>query len=191
MATYSPGSRSNLLLPIKTAPMMLKAGLLIWVIAVSALIALTMRKDGYTEEHTYQNVTLIVASTKQIHAAGDAIPVKVTIKNNSNQSVSFTTRNRPLKEKPSGSSAGLAEPRPVYDLVIRKGSWRKPDGYWLWSDVQKEQPPPDTLTIGPGKTEVLIDTSWQPEKRFFFADFFLRFADREFVTRLGVEAPRR
>ncbi|HEU4769629.1 MAG TPA: hypothetical protein VFS77_19840 [Pyrinomonadaceae bacterium] len=158
---------------------------------MSAFVALNITKDGYTEEHTYQNVTLIVASTKQIHATGDAIPVKVMIRNNSNHPVSFTTRNKPLKEKPSGSSAGLAEPRPVYDLVIRKGSWRKPDGYWLWSEVHKEQRPPGTFTIGPGKTEVLIDTSWQPEKRYFFADFFVRFADREFVTKLGVEAPRR
>src|SRR5687768_9254924 len=100
--------------------MMLKTGLLILVVAVSAFIALTIAKDGYTEEHTYANVTIIVASTKRIHAVGDAIPVKVMIRNNSDHTVSFTTRSKPLKDKPSGSSGGLSEPRPVYDLVIRK-----------------------------------------------------------------------
>jgi|GEM_PF-4862944 len=169
---------------------MLKVGLLIFVVAVSAFIALTIVNDDYMEEHTYNSVTITLTSTKRIHAAGAAIPVKVVIRNNSKQTVSITTQNRPLKDNPSGSSSGLSEPRPVYDLVIRKGSWHKPEGYWLWSEMQREQPP-STLTIGPGDSKVLIDTIWQPEKRYLFADVFIRFADTEFVTRLGIEQPRR
>lgn len=188
----STGSRRDLLLPkiINLSPVMLKVGLLISVVAVSAFIALTIADDGYTEEHPYDNVTVIVKSTKRIHAAGVAIPVKVMVRNDSSHAISFTTRDRPLKDNPSGSSSGLSEPRPVYDLVIRKGSWHKPEGYWLWSDLQKEQPP-NTVTIGPGDTKVLIDTTWQPEKSYLFADVFVRFADTEFVTRLGIDQPKR
>jgi hypothetical protein len=169
---------------------MLKVGLLTLVIAVSAFIALTIAKDGYTEAHNYENVTITLTSTKRIHAVGAAIPLKVQFRNNSNQPVSFSTRNKPLKDNPSGSSSGLTEPRPVYDLVVRKGVWHKPEGYWLWSEQQKEQAP-STVTIGPGETLVLIDTIWQPEKPYLFADFFIRFADNEFVTRLGVQPPKR
>jgi len=188
----SSGSRRDLLLPkiISLSPVMLKVGLLISVVAVSAFIALTIGDDGYTEEHPYDNVTVIVKSTKRIHAAGVAIPVKVMVRNDSSHAVSFTTRDRPLKDNPSGSSSGLSEPRPVYDLVVRKGVWHKPEGYWLWSEQQKEQAP-GTVTIGPGETKILIDTIWQPEKRYLFADVFIRFADTEFVTRLGVEPPKR
>lgn len=170
--------------------MMLKAGLLFGVLMVSALIAITIAKDDYTEEHAYNDVTIIVVSTKRIHAMGDAVPVKVMVRNNSNHTVSFTTRDKPLKNNPSGSSSGLSEPRPVYDLVIRKGSWRKPEGYWLWSELQKDQPS-DTVTIGPSETKVLIDTIWQPEKRYLFANIFVRFADTEFGTRIGIDPPKR
>src|SRR5687767_5325708 len=127
----SMGSRRSLPLPkhINLSPVMLKVGLLILVVAVSACIALTIADNGYKEEHTYDNnnVTILVTSTKRIHATGAAIPVKVIVKNNSSHAVSFSTRNKPLKNNPSGSSSGLSEPRPVYDLVIRKGSWRRPD----------------------------------------------------------------
>lgn len=167
--------------------MMLKIGLMILVVAVSAL---TTAEDDYSEEHTHNDVTIIVESTKRIHAVGDAVPVKVMVRNNSNHAVSFTTRNKPLKNNPSGSSGGLAEPRPVYDLVVRKGSWRKPEGYWLWSTLQNEQPP-ETVTLGPGETKLLIDTIWKPEKRYLFANFFVRFADTEFGTRLGIDPPKR
>ena len=47
------------------------------------------------------------------------------------------------------------------------------------------------MTIGPGETRILIDTIWRPEKGYLFADIFIRFADTEFVTRLGVEPPKR
>jgi hypothetical protein len=135
---------------------------------------------NYVETYSYDELTLTVESDKRVHPPDTPVPVKVSVRNNSNRSFTFSTKDKPVRD-PS-VEFGAADPRAVCDLLIV----RQRDVIWAWSKQTGDQLPSE-ITLQPAETRVLIDTVWKPDKFYQYIGFIVRFADRDYYTKLGIE----
>jgi len=119
--------------------------------------------SGYKDIKNYNDVEIVIESPKNVYYWGEPIPIKITAKNIGKETFTYSSSE------------------PVYDLIIRKGVWHNPEGFWILSQNTTIDIPTEII-LQPGEEQVLIDTVWKPEKQYLFADVTFKFGDGEYET---------